>query len=209
MRRREDLDVDEDANLCIFCYPPKDRTILYEDENVYVMPCLGHFKEGYLLLISKEHEDCFASLMDEERVDVKDKVREVLKEKYGACCFYEHGQVGACLERGKNKICYHAHIHCVPIEKDFTEDIEKDFDRIEVENHHDLQDLYQKHSHYLYLETDDGIKSFFPVENGVESQYLRKKACQAIGLPKELANWKENPQRDKMKKTGRELKDLF
>jgi diadenosine tetraphosphate (Ap4A) HIT family hydrolase len=207
VKSRAELDVSDEADLCTFCYPPEDRKILYEDEKVYVIASLGHFIPGYLLLINKEHVDCFAEVWDEDRIEVKNKIRQVLEEEYGACCFFEHGRTGSCIDRGTNKICYHGHVHCLPIKEDFSTLIEEDYDRIEVQNLNELSELREKHPHYLFLEAGSGKKKYFPVDEYAESQYLRKKACESLGLDKEKANWRKNPFRSKMKNTSGTLSE--
>lgn len=205
MKRREELDTD--ADVCRFCYPSRDEDILYEDENVYVMPSLGQFTEGYLLLINKEHEECFGRVIDPERKKVKDRIRDVLEEEYGSWCFFEHGRVGSCLERGEKKICYHAHLHCLPVKKDFSDRLDREFKKIEVDEMSEIKELAEEHPHYFYLETFNGAKNFYIVEKNVERQYLRKRACEALGLPTSHANWRENPFKDRMEATVDRLKD--
>lgn len=216
MRRRETLNTDEDPReleLCDFCYPsPKygiTPPILYEDENVYVMPSVGQFTEGYLLLVHQDHVDCFAEVPNPEIEAVKESIRDVLTETYGACCFYEHGRTGSCLMRSDSQICYHAHLHCVPVPKNYTERIEEDFERIPVDEWSEIGDLYDEYPHYLYLETDDGEKSFFVADENIERQYLRKRACEALDLDTELANWADNPRYDKIYETVADLRDAF
>lgn len=216
MKKWRNLDTEKDPrdmDLCTFCYPaPRygmTPPILYEDEEVYVMPALGQFTEGYLLLIHQEHVDCFGDVANDHIDEVKERIRDALVDTYGACCFYEHGRTGSCLARGDSRICYHAHLHCVPIRKDFTDRITRDFDRIPVEEWPEVVDHYEDSPHYLYLETDDGQKSFFVAEDNIERQYLRKRACEALGLDVELANWADNPYWDRIYDTVADLRDAI
>lgn len=207
MKRREDIDTE--ADLCSFCYPREERNILYEDEDVYVMPCLGSFVEGYLLVVNKDHEDSFGDLMDQNRSDVFDMVRNVVEKKYGDCCFFEHGEVGSCLKRAESKICYHAHMHCLPIPSDITSLVREDFEPIFMEDLTELKQLKSENPHYLFIEDAEGRKKFFPVEDTVESQYLRKKACESVGKDRKFANWREHEFRDKMQRTAGKLRGEF
>lgn len=216
MQRWKNLNTEkdpEDLGICTFCYPaPTQGTtppILYEDEEVYVMPALGHFRNGYVLLITQDHADCYGDVANEHKNRVKERVREVLTDTYGSCCFYEHGRVGSCLARSENRICYHAHLHCLPIPENFTDRLASEFERVSVDEWTDIVDLSEEYSHYLYLETDDGEKSFFVVEDSIERQYLRKRACEALGHDTELANWVENPRWDDIYDTYADLRGQF
>ncbi|PSQ50083.1 hypothetical protein BRD15_02330 [Halobacteriales archaeon SW_6_65_15] len=209
MKRYEDVDPDDSLGLCEFCYPSRSRTILYEDESVYLMPSLGQFVEGYLLLISKQHRNCIADVTDDHLESVKQTVANQLAETYGSYCFFEHGQIGTCYQRAQSKICYHAHLHCLPVPVNFISEVAEDFDSISMSEFGELSALKEEHPHYLFVETYDGEMGFFPVEDEIERQYLRKQACEALELPKELADWKEYPNREKMKCTGRELEGEF
>ena len=216
MEKWRNLETDKDPremDLCTFCHPsPRYGTtppVLYEDDEVYVMPALGQFTEGYLLLIHQDHVDCFGDAANGHVDRVKDRIRDVLVEEYGACTFYEHGRTGSCLTRGQARICYHAHIHCVPMAENFTDRIEQDFDRVPVDEWPEIADHYEDNPHYLYLETDDGEKSFFIAEENIERQYLRKRACEALGFDEEEANWADNPYWDRIYDTVADLRDAI
>lgn len=200
---------DSDLDLCTFCYLPTERRVLYRDENVYVMPTLGQFVEGYVLLIHQSHVDCFGEVADDEILAVKRQVREAIEAEYGSCCFFEHGRTGSCFARGSRKICYHAHVHCLPIEEDFADRVSADFDHEILDSWTDLPEYYRANPHYLYLETDDGRKNVYAVEESIERQYLRKLACEALGISRELADWRAHPERETMAATAETLAGRF
>ncbi len=206
MKRREELGVSDDTNLCSFCYPSREEEIIYDDDNVYVMPALGQFVEGYVLMINKEHEECFAGVIDQERRSVKNRLKDVLIREYGSYCFFEHGRIGTCLNRAENRICYPAHLHCLPIPEDFTSAVEEEHKRIGIEDITEVAQLRRKYPHYFYLETFNGRKSFFIVEESVERQYMKKRACEALGIPVEHADYTEYPFHRKMTDTAESLK---
>lgn len=200
-----------ELDVCTFCYPsPTYGTtppILYEDERVYVTIALGQFTRGYLLLITKDHIDCYGDAATEEIAAVKSWLREILEDQYGSACFYEHGRTGSCMTRGNNRICYHAHLHCLPVPTDFTDRIAADFERREIGQWTDVVEQSDRDPHYLYLETDDGRKSFFAADASIERQYLRKRACEALSVDPELADWSENPLYDQVYETFADLRD--
>lgn len=209
MRRYEDVDSEGDMDLCEFCYPSESRSILFEDESAYVMPSLGQFTEGYLLLITKDHVECIAEASDSHLADVKDRVADVLEEVYGTYSFFEHGRIGSCYHQRQNRICFHAHLHALPLPPDFGSAVEHDFDGHSVNGITDIAQHRERSPHYLYIETADGRKRFFDVDTDIERQYLRKRACESLGLPRQYANWKRHPFRQKMEQTTRELRKHF
>jgi diadenosine tetraphosphate (Ap4A) HIT family hydrolase len=207
MRRRESFDPDYDLNICRFCYPSQDERIVYEDDSIYVVPSRGHFVNGYLLLISKEHIDCTADTVDDHLRAVKNRVTSILESHYGSYCIMEHGRVGSCYKRANNRICYHAHLHCLPVPENFHSVIEQDFTSKRVDDITEISEYQEKSPHYMYLETFDGEKRFFEVSGKLERQYLRKKACEALGIETKQADWKQNPHWDRMEQTADELED--
>lgn len=209
LKRREDVEIGEDTTVCRFCYPSVDESILLETPETYVMPTLGQFVEGYVMLIYKEHEDCFGTVVDRRVREVLARVEETLRDEYGAFCAFEHGRTGSCLTRRNNQICYHAHIHCLPVEKDFTARIAEDWERRPLDDITDLRDEVGGETEYLYLQTDDGTQSMFTVDGDLERQYLRKRACEAMGLPEKYANWQKHPFHSKMENTVEQLAQSF
>lgn len=209
MKRREEVDADHSMNLCRFCYPSEEEYVLYEDDSVYVMPSRGQFVPGYLLLISKPHADCMAAVVDDRIKRAKDGIAEVLEAKYGSAAFFEHGRTGSCYDRAENRICYHAHLHCLPVAADFTDEIANEFDGRRVTDVRQIADMQSESPHYLFVEPDDGDAKFFSVTGSIERQYLRKRACDAIGLDESEADWKKNPYWDRMAETAGELGDVL
>lgn len=209
MRRREDIDPDGELSTCAFCYPSRDRSILYEDDDAYVMPTLGSFVEGYVLLISTQHRDSVADAANENFRRVKEAVGATLDATYGAHCFFEHGRVGNCYQRAKSRICFHAHLHCLPIEGDLIGKVAEDFPASRsVDGIDELAAVRQEIPHYLYVETDDGRKRAFEVDGDIERQYLRRRAAELIDRPAEVANWQDNRFPDQRRRTAETLSTL-
>jgi len=209
MERRESLDCSDSVDLCDFCYPSADRSILYEDETAYVMPSLGQFVEGYLLLINKDHRECVAEATNDQFRRVKAGIEDALSEVYGTHCFFEHGRVGNCYQRSTNRICFHAHLHCLPLPGGFVDRIAADFDGRVVEGVSELRSIREEMPHYLYVEPADGPPRVFSVETDIERQYLRKQACKTLGLDPSDADWQSNPFRDRMQSTADRLNGVL
>jgi diadenosine tetraphosphate (Ap4A) HIT family hydrolase len=171
------------------------------------MPSLGQFTEGYLLLVTKDHVECVAEAADGNFADVKERVADVLEDVYGTYGFFEHGRIGSCYQQQQNRICFHAHLHALPLPTDFSKTVERDFEGRSVDSITELANHRERNPHYLYVETADGRKRFFDVDSDIERQYLRKRACKSLGLPTEYADWKRYPFREKMERTTDELRN--
>lgn len=212
MRRFSDLGSDrpyDELDLCRFCYLAPNEEVLFENENVYVLPSVGCFVEGYCLLLHQEHKECFAEAADPSIRAAKYRTRQTIEAIYGNCVFYEHGRTGNCFTRGNCKIEFHAHIHCVPVDVDISETLAQDFQQIVLDDWTEIRDFAQNHPEYLYFETDDRRKYFYPVNQNIERQYLRKRICEAVGMSDKYANWREYPFEEKMDRTAQKLKGAF
>lgn len=205
MRRYESVDPEGDRDLCRFCFPSADRAVLYADEEFYVMPSLGQFVEGYLLVLSRDHRESMAAAAGDHLRRLAAHVSEVLVETYGACCLFEHGRIGSCYRRASERICFHAHLHALPAPPEVLDLVAADFDPVPVATVADLPALRERHPHYLFAASHDGRSLFFPVEEDIERQYLRKRACEALGLPVGHADWQAHPFRERMAATAERL----
>lgn len=194
---------------CRFCYPPEKERILYETENFYVMVSLGPIVEGYLLIVSKKHIPACANIPKEylqEYLALKEKVKGVLIQVYGSCIFYEHGKTGSCLIGKDHRHCFHAHLHCVPVNLFLSDVISLDMEGCCFESLEDAYGFAQKLDRYLYVE-DSHIMVFVPNEN-LRSQYLRYKLSTTLGFSN-LWNWVEFQNWDIIMESVRKLKPYF
>lgn len=158
---------------CRFCQPPDKDRIIYETHNFYVMLSLGPIVEGYLLIISKEHFDCCAALpiiMLEEFSRLVSNVKDILGKQYGSVILCEHGRSGASLQHHSGgKHCFHAHLHCVPVNIDLGKIVQNDFKCLPIADWETLRQLYEKQRlQYLFIEVDDA-KKVFPILQPIRS----------------------------------------
>jgi len=176
---------------CRFCNQPDKDRILHETDNFYIMLSLGPIVEGYLLLVSKKHFHCCASLPEnlaEEFDMLYNKIQNILRAVYGNVLSYEHGRAGSCLKsiRG-SKHCYHAHMHFVPVSVKLNAVVTKDFTPVQLMNLNDFRMKYKKNLE-PYLFVDDGIQAMYPPNGDLRRQYLRFKVAESLGF-NELWDW--------------------
>lgn len=197
---------------CRFCTTPDKERIIYETSNFYVMLSLGPIVEGYLLICSKQHFDCCGkidSALAKEFDEVAELVRQILIKAYGYCIFYEHGRAGSCMTFSEgSKHCYHAHMHCVPVDLKLNHFMDKNFIKIKHNNWFDFRNSNSQYNE-PYLFVDDGDKiSHLVVKQDIRRQYLRHLVSKSIGA-ENLWNWVENQRRDVIESGREKLKPYF
>ncbi|MDO7171432.1 HIT family protein [Mariniflexile sp. AS56] len=206
----ESLELDIEK-YCRFCNPPDKNRILFESDNFYVMLSLGPIVEGYLLICSKQHfESCskIPKKYSTEFDSLVSAVKQILIETYGSCIFYEHGRAGSCLSFGEgSKHCYHAHMHCVPVNVKLSNLIEGTLKPIKCNSFDDFRENCNKYNE-PYLFVDDGEKYIYIVVKDIRRQYLRYLTAEAIGK-KGLWNWVEHQGWDIIDRSKNKLKPLF
>ena len=102
-------DMDTDNNLFKRVIAPETgltSRYVYEDDTFVVMPTLGAFVEGYVMIVSKEHHDCVGKMSAEDIAHLEalmEKITHRIREVYGTgvICF-EHGAFRS------QSICKHA-----------------------------------------------------------------------------------------------------
>jgi diadenosine tetraphosphate (Ap4A) HIT family hydrolase len=106
----------------------KDR-VLFEDDDWLVIPTLGCFVVGYLLIVSKYHHLAIASLPDSLYPGLErliNKISGIIKKQFGMPIIaFEHGSV---VGQYRLSCCVdHMHLHIIPYGKDCWQEIVDDY----------------------------------------------------------------------------------
>lgn len=197
--------IEDDNNLMYRLIFPKTglkSRILYNTDHVAVMPTVGSFVEGYLLLVSRRHVSCIGDLQDHELAELEGQLayikrqEELCYHKRVAC--FEHG-MAACSRRSGGCID-HAHLHVVPCEvllEDFIKKYDLKYRRIASMK--ELQSLAAAHKPYLFWEEIDGTK--WVIDEGViPSQFFRKVLADIHGVNQQW-DWRQHYCLNNMVKT--------
>ena len=167
--------------------------ILFETEHFVAVPTVGSLVEGWLLIVTKEHHICMASI-DRYLLDELDRFKvEVscaVEACYGPVAIFEHGPskpsqaVGCGVD--------HAHLHIVPTVCDLIAGLRGVFNSdLRWQAITGTPDAAAPHSlglEYLYVEQPVGNASL-ATNCGFESQLFRKVIARHIGEP-ERYDWK-------------------
>ncbi|MED4130173.1 HIT family protein [Shouchella miscanthi] len=188
------------SDFCSFCEQDENK-IVYKTKNYTVWLSVGQIVEGYCLIIPNDHYHCIGSIPNELREEfysVKEYTRSFLQELYGSCIFYEHGRVGACNVQPGEQLCYHGHLHAVPIQSDLMPlFVEDGLFPITLKNENEMFEVYRKIGHYLFYENNQGEGFMFHINQPIRRQYLRHLAAKSIGNEK-LADWNDYPEWEKL-----------
>lgn len=167
---------------------PEQDSIVYEDENIYVMPDISPLAVGHMLIIAKRHYRGYASA-DMETLHSVEKFLSYYKKKIGNRNYtiFEHGAVipytaGASID--------HAHIHIVPFELQLGKALNMDFPNGELCQLRQLAAFSQTQQSYLYYKMgNEEFGHAYPVKN-ISSQYLRDVANHLMKKKVDY-NWKQ------------------
>lgn len=158
--------------------------VIWEDDYFVVVPTLGCIVPGYVLIIPKSHHLGMATLprhQIERLTELKEHIKKILAANFTTPIFFEHGPIcnlqnraGSCLD--------HAHLHCVPVDLDFTHLLKRRHSLSLLENYEDIVSQYRINQSYIYYENPSGKKYVFSDVN-IPSQYLRRLIAEHIDLP--------------------------
>lgn len=165
---------------------PEEDSLVYEDENIYVMPDISPLTVGHLLIVSKKHYQGYgnASL---ETLNSVNYFLEYYKHKIGERNYtiFEHGattayHAGASID--------HAHIHIVPLEVNMKKELEKEFEKGVRCDLLGLKEFAEKGKSYLFFKAGWDMQGYAYSVGKIESQYLRKLANQFMQKKPDF-NW--------------------
>jgi diadenosine tetraphosphate (Ap4A) HIT family hydrolase len=179
----------------------KDRTVL-ETEHIKVLPTLGHFVKGYLLLVPKRH---YCALADtpleviQEVEQVKVMLIQQLTSLYGPYVVFEHGARGP--GTGGCGI-YHAHLHALPLSADEAlSKLKNQFPSTPIGSLSDLRSATSD-APYLYCEDSSARpRLFFPAF--LPSQYMRRLIAEEAGISQ--WDWRQSGREDALLATRAEV----
>ena len=179
--------------------------VLYEDEHFVVMPPLGEFMEGGLLLLSRKHLLSFAHLpapLFEHLERLMQAIGRVLLRRYGVPpLFFEHGPAP---EWSKGVCCVdHAHINIFPAAVRLHPHLAERMN-FPLPSLAGLARLQRSEFGYLFIQENDGSRRVYDGQL-VPTQLVRRIITSAIGCP-ERWHWRDFPGGDQLVATFNALK---
>jgi len=173
-----------------YSFTGKRNYIMRETQHFVVLPSLGMFIEGFLLMVPKEHYLSLGALPENlfvELYELKEFVIKLYHDIYNKPpIFFEHGST-SCMRRG-GACVEHAHLQSVPLKKDLKPELIRLLGSpLEINKYEDLRNLYAKDQPYIFYERFDG-KMFVWEVSILPSQFFRQVLAKEIGKT-EKWNW--------------------
>lgn len=186
---------------------PRNRVVHLSTSFVLVPP-LGQFMEGGLLLLSRQHMKSLAFLNASQVVELEDLVSEVratLRAAYGAYpVFFEHGPGHG---RGKSTCCVdHAHLNIFPADVDLRPFL-RHFPGHPVGSFAELAALRDRTDDYIFVQNGDGTRSVHFSED-FPSQMIRREITRQIDCP-ERWHWRDYLGVEELRATYNRLRGAF
>ncbi len=200
---------------CAYCqyldgHIQKNERTIYRSENFFVIPTLGQFITGYLLIIPYQHIMSNGELsgkhLEEFQIVLSD-IEYILKLAYPEAkgiLVWENGSGTSGKGKAKDSLV-HSHVHVAP--SGLTADVIKDmagfhFDELGI------MDLpkFKDHS-YLLMRCPD--KEKWLINNDpkvyIPRQYVRQLIAEEYNIPGDAWNWRTHPFEEKMHETIRDI----
>jgi inosine/xanthosine triphosphate pyrophosphatase family protein len=185
----------------------KDR-VVHTSTSFVLLPPLGQFMEGGLLLLTRKHVKSMAFLEADKVQELEDlisEVRSMLHQAYGtAPVFFEHGPG---LGHGKSTCCVdHAHLNIFPAEVNLMPLLQR-FPGHEISSLAELASLREFTDDYIFVQHGNGTRTVH-FSNSFPSQFIRQEITKQLGFP-ERWHWVIYPGLDELRATYNRLKGAF
>ena len=186
-----------------------ERTI-YRSKNFFVIPTLGQFITGYLLIIPFQHIMSNGELPAEHLEEFKtvlEDVEYILKLAYPEAkgiLVWENGSGSSGKGKAKDSLV-HSHVHIAP--SGLTAETIREMSGFRYEEI-ELMDLpkYKAHS-YLLMRSKDS--KHWLINNDpkmyIPRQYVRQLIAEEYAIPGDDWNWRTHPFEEKMHETIRDI----
>jgi len=159
---------------------------LLESEHFVVIPSLGPFVEGQIMIVSKKHYSNLRS-MDKYMYYELQSIFNIIKNKISkiynlGLVFAEHGAYNDFQKGGACVI--HMHIHCIPGYNDGIKALEKQLKTLY--SGFDISELWKINQPYILAINSNDNKIYVFEAEDVPSQMIRKTMLANRGV---LTNW--------------------
>lgn len=190
---------------CKFCNLDNSKmfnTILEETNNFIVIPSLGSFVEGYILIVSKRHYNNMAQLNIEEKKEylyLINKYRNLFNKIYNKYpIIFEHGDID---NNTKTSSIKHAHTHIVNY---IFKDELKVINKLNLESLDTINDIKNNVNYIMYINQYNKI--FITYKYRFISQLMRIIIADDLNI-KGKYSWKKNRFNNNIKLTIDKIKD--
>jgi len=189
------------TNLCIFCEIVQDikegrkhlaieNKALLKTDNFFVIPALGPLVEGHILVISKTHFDCLASMGYEINSEYNDLIRNLSQhQSFDNNDFleFEHGSKG---EEAAGASIIHCHVHILPNLGHLHNILDDELPQIPFAD--GFNSMFSISRPHIWIRRNISEFKCYLAEN-LPSQFLRRKITHRLGNNE--WDWRKYPHR--------------
>ena len=202
----------KDTANCMICnivegHPQRKEHIIYQSKNFFVVPGLGAFYDGYVMLCPRRHVMSFAELNDEEHeefLQVLDDIRYILKYVYHKEIFvFECGSGRNGGGKHATSIV-HAHIHFAPTDMPVLKCVQKSGIHPGLICPNDLHQ-YGEYPYMLYIDQEDNWYIASDPNSYYPRQHPRQVLADYMGLARGEYNWRKFDHIEKMEQIYEEI----
>jgi ATP adenylyltransferase len=205
---------DEDCIFCKIAYSDNVKLPEYDQKIIttgdfFVIPALGQFTEGYVLIFPKAHFlnlGTMNSTLFKRFLAVKEQVSNLLFEEYGfKPVFFEHGP-GCAGSRGGSCVD-HAHLHALPNKKNLTSPpsrVSEHLDGGRIDDMRTVIEYAKTGKSYFFLEYPGTMFLYDALP--IPCQYGRQIFARELGVIDKW-DWRRYPYFKETIETGRRLRD--
>ena len=190
--------------------PEKPEHILYESDNYIVLPGLGAFFEGYVMIVPKKHVMSMAELAEEsdelyeEFLRVLNDMRFILESIYHKKIFvFECGSGKGGAGKHTTSIV-HAHVHMAPSDIPVLKSVQKSGLHPGLIHPRSLKN-YGEYPYMLYIDQEDTWYIVSDPDTYFPRQHPRQILADHMGLEEGKYNWRVYPYREKMDEIAEEI----
>lgn len=201
---------------CMICralegtYVRKEH-ILYESKNFFVMPGLGAFFKGYVMICPKRHIMSFAECTPEEFeefLQVLDDMKYILKSVYGKDVFVFECGTGHDGSGKHETSIVHAHVHLAPTDMPVLKCIQDSGIYPGLITPDDLSQ-YGEYSYMLYIDQEDNWYIASDPDTYYPRQHPRQVLADYMGLKKGEYNWRIYPHEEELDVIASEIYEFL
>lgn len=179
--------------------------IVYEDDHFVLVPPLGSFIEGGLLLLTREHIPSLAYLPPQlwpHLEQLLQSIQKALVARWGTSpLIFEHG---SAMDRTKGHCCVdHAHLNIFPAKVPVHPHLASRM-HLKIGPLSELIRLQAAEFGYLFVQENDGIRYVYDAQDA-PTQLVRRIISSQIGMP-ERWHWRDYPGCDELTATYHALK---
>lgn len=194
------------------CEPFGGDRVIWEDDDFVILPTVGCFTEGYVMIMPRDHTYSIAQLeppLLRKLGRLTAQLRGQLQRIYGLVAVAEHGALN-CEVKGA-QCCDHAHLHFIPVvTEEKMDQMCKEYAKACVPGNNSeflstVMDLGRFREYaYILFSPYPGCYNVWKSSDGFQRQFCRLAAARALGKEEEY-DWRKHYGVENMRKTVERL----